>query len=175
MSLVVKGDLLKFTGDVIVQQSNCLTTSTFGLSKSIKKEFGVDPYSIRKESKIKNIAIKEDRDVPGTIQIFETDIRPKYIACLFAQYQPSTPNKYPKYKNVSTKIETFKIREEWFKECLNKLKEWVLKNDIKSIAFPYKIGCGLGGGIWKNYYSMILLLNEELNDVSDVNVSIIQL
>jgi hypothetical protein len=26
----------------------------------------------------------------------------------------------------------------------------------KSIGFPWKIGCGLAGGDWKTYYSVIL-------------------
>ena len=175
---VVKGDLLKFKGDAIVQQNNCLTTRTHGLSSAIKKEFGVDSYSIREDSKAKNIAVQEDRDLPGSIQVFETGINPKYVVCLFGQYQPGTPNKYPKYKKASDEdgvVETYKIRETWFEQGLNELKKWILDNKIKSIGFPYKIGCGLARGKWDNYNAMIINFHQELNEVSKVDVSIIQL
>jgi O-acetyl-ADP-ribose deacetylase (regulator of RNase III) len=170
---VVKGDLMKFKGDAIVQQSNCLTTRTHGLSATIKKEFGVDPYSIR-TSKVNNVAIKEDRDLPGSIQIFETGISPKYVVCLFGQYQPGTPNKYPKYKKASDEdgvVENYINREGWFKQGLDETKKWIVEKKIKSIAFPFKIGCGLARGNWDHYYAMIVNFQKEIK----IDVSIIQL
>ena len=44
-------------------------------------------------------------------------------------------------------------REMWFKQCLDELGQC---KGYKTLAFPYKIGCGLAGGNWDHYFSMIL-------------------
>ena len=41
----------------------------------------------------------------------------------------------------------------WFEKCLDKIGK--IKN-IKSVAFPYKIGCGLAGGDWEIYEQMLI-------------------
>lgn len=175
MANIESGDLLTANVNVIVQQSNCLTTHSHGLSAAIKKTLNIDPYECRKESNVKNIAIPLNRGKPGTIQMFKTKTTPNYVCCLFGQYQPGKINKYPKYTRVTKKdgiLETNRQREAWFKEGLDKLKEWVLKNEVKSIAFPYKIGCGLAGGKWQNYYIMIINFAMDLYD-EKINVKVI--
>lgn len=175
---IIKGNLLKCDADAIVQQTNCLTTRSHGLSATIKKEFGIDPYSIRESSDLPNVAIKDDRDNPGTIQVFDTGIKPKWVVCIFGQYQPGTPNKYQKFSRVAKDDgidETYQLREIWFETGLNFTRQWILENDIKSIAFPYKIGCGLARGNWKTYEKMIKNFYEDINEVAKVDVSIIQL
>jgi hypothetical protein len=71
------------------------------------------------------------------------------IINLCAQLYPSKS----KYKN-----DTNDIRINAFKICLDKLK--ILNNDI---AFPYGIGCGLAGGDWNIYYSLIEELSKTVN------------
>jgi hypothetical protein len=44
-------------------------------------------------------------------------------------------------------------REEYFKNGLDDIKRQV--PDLESIAFPEKIGCGIGGGHWRTYQKMI--------------------
>ena len=39
-----------------------------------------------------------------------------------------------------------------FKTCLNALGH---RKDLKTLAFPEKIGCGLGGGVWSLYLKLI--------------------
>jgi hypothetical protein len=57
--------------------------------------------------------------------------------------------------------DTRKNREAWFKQCLEGLESWCITNHIKTVAFPYKIGCGLAGGDWKHYLKMITDFAEE--------------
>ena len=42
--------------------------------------------------------------------------------------------------------ETAEVREKLFLQCLKALKIEVEQREIKSIAFPWRIGCGLAGG-----------------------------
>ena len=83
----------------------------------------------------------------GTIDIRRGD--QKVIVNLFAQDVPGKLEWKPYAYGKLTREETQKIREKWFVEALTKLTELDLKKE--SIAIPYQIGCGLAGGVWKNY------------------------
>lgn len=54
--------------------------------------------------------------------------------------QPKYPN-----DNVSKRLE-------YFENGLEKIKS--IKN-LQSLAFPYKIGCGLAGGSWEDYLKLL--------------------
>ena len=43
----------------------------------------------------------------------------------------------------------------WFKQCLQLLEKKIIKLECKLVAFPFKIGCGLAGGNWNQYKSII--------------------
>ena len=58
-------------------------------------------------------------------------------------------------------------RIRWFKQRLNELGQ---RNDLRTIAFPYKIACGLGGGKWRVYFELI----ERFAELFDKNVIIIR-
>jgi hypothetical protein len=61
-------------------------------------------------------------------------------------------------------------REEYFKSGLDDIKRQV--PDLKSIAFPEKIGCGIGGGDWRTYQTMI---HEFARDMPGCTVYIVSL
>jgi O-acetyl-ADP-ribose deacetylase (regulator of RNase III) len=169
---VVEGNILDAKEKYIAQQCNCLTVRSHGLSKSIisKWDYG-DPYGKRKQLGNRNLAVENDRDKPGTIRILSDSNNKdsKNIICMFAQWCPGPPNEISKYKSypnkdqrsfkvktLSSLLPNFKIdtrqnRVKWFKECLDEIK----KLDIKKVAFPYQIGCGLAKGNWTTYYNMI--------------------
>ena len=42
-------------------------------------------------------------------------------------------------------------RQGWFQDCLDAIG----KLNLKSVAFPYDIGCGLAGGKWARYDDML--------------------
>jgi hypothetical protein len=55
---------------------------------------------------------------------------------------------YPGKINENSTLENDKKRKLAFLYCLKQISEIP---DIKSIAFPYGIGCGLAGGDWSFY------------------------
>jgi hypothetical protein len=61
-------------------------------------------------------------------------------------------------------------REKYFKSGLGDIKRQV--PDLKSIAFPKKIGCGIGGGDWRTYKTMI---HEFARDMPGCTVYIVSL
>tara|TARA_R110002111_G_scaffold119154_3_gene182101 strand:- start:625 stop:918 length:294 start_codon:yes stop_codon:yes gene_type:complete len=78
------------------------------------------------------------------------------IACLFGQYTPGKVGYWNKvYGQWENTIETKEQRLIWFKNSLDNLSEKLLNKNVKNIAFPFKIGCGLAGGNWKNYLGLI--------------------
>jgi hypothetical protein len=80
----VHGDLL-FMKIPIVQQCNCLTVKTHGLSQSIAERYPwANLYATRRPLGHRNLAIKADRGRPGTIRILSNGIDPDVI-CFLAQ------------------------------------------------------------------------------------------
>ena len=53
---------------------------------------------------------------------------------------------------LSPHRDTPREREQWFQHCLDELGTC---DFYQNFAFPYKIGCGLAGGNWDHYFSMI--------------------
>jgi len=130
------GRLVDLSGDLIqaalnkeisfiAHQCNCVTLRARGLAEAIFETFpSADIYKNRKEA-----------DKAGTIII-----RGKVINML-AQVYPGPP----------TTSESEAMRLHWFKACLEKMKEELDPTTTKSVAFPYKIGCGLAKGYWPHY------------------------
>jgi len=162
MVKIVKGDLLNSNEEYIVQQCNCLTVSSHGLSKSISDKYGkwADPYCQRKRIGKRNLAQEQYRDKPGTIKILTstpsdpkiTTVQPN-VVCIFGQWVPGVPGKYKTYPKWE--IDNYENRLKWFEEALLSIP-----SDIKRLAFPYKIGCGLAGGNWNKYYKIIQKFEE---------------
>lgn len=156
--MIIVGDLLEFECDMIVQQCNCLTVKPHGLSKIISDKWEeADIYSKRNKIGHRNLATEEDRGVPGTCLIIklEKESNCKYVASIFGQWKPGKVDSIYNYPK-SQLLETSEQRERWFERGLEDL-EIKLKglNEIKRVAFPYCIGCGLAGGNWKKYLKMI--------------------
>lgn len=153
--MIRSGNLLDASEEVIVQQCNCFAVRPYGLSKSIADKFEHgDHYASRRGIGRKNLAVKEDRDEPGTTVIIKGK---PYIACIMGQWQTGKINSssYKGEDGIDDYSDTRKNRETWFRYGLSALGQWCIENNIKSVAFPYMIGCGLGGGNWKTYLEMI--------------------
>ncbi len=74
--------------------------------------------------------------IPGTIHVCSNVIN------MYAQYNPGPPRSD---EEIQTRIVLFKM-------CLDSIQN--IPN-LRSIAFPYRIGCGLAKGKWEIYNSMI--------------------
>ena len=156
---IIEADLLNSTEKYIIQQCNCLTVYSHGLSKSLSDKWSwADLYSTRSKIGNRNLAIENDRDKPGSIRILTSPNNDKNVICMFAQWVPNKPGKYKSYPKYE--IDNYNNREKWFKECLNE----ILKIDnLESIAIPYMIGCGLAGGNWENYYKLLKEFDDQTN------------
>ena len=163
---VIEGSLLDTKVKYIVQQCNCLTVRAHGLSQVIVDKYPwADPYGCRKSMGKRNCAIENDRDKPGSIKIFDSPDEDKHVICMFAQWTPGIPGKFTTYPDYD--CDTYINRQLWFNNCLNEIG----KLDIKEVAFPWKIGCGLAGGNWTTYKSMI----ERFERTSGIEVYIYRL
>ena len=140
----IRANLLDATQEYIAQQCNCYTVRAHGLAATISKHHG-NPYETRRPvAPNRNLAVKEDRDVPGTIRILDNR-----VICMFAQLCPGKPGRYKSYPDYH--IDTYTQRIEWFQQCLEAIQDMA----PKSVAFPWTIGCGLAGGDWDTYKKMI--------------------
>ena len=151
---IIRGDLLDATEDYIVHQCNCVTnTSKFVAQQIFYKYPYSNTYKTRSSKKITH-------SIPGTIDILGNGHNERYVINIYSQLYPTVA----KYSNDS-----IKLREQWFKKCLDLIGQELNKN--KTIAMPYKIGCGSAGGDWTTYLNMI----SEFSDKYDISVTLYQL
>lgn len=131
---IVFGDILKSDADIICQSVNHLGIMGGGLAGQISRRYpdimnADGQYSIMcKELSFDLIKRK------GYVAWFE--IPPKtgiYIASIFGQNDIGVDKRQTDYVSIANGLNT--VRE--FAEVSE-----------KSVAIPYKIGCGLGGGDW---------------------------
>ena len=144
---IINVDICTSNTQYIAKQCNCVTSYGKGLSKTI---FNIFPYSDIYTNRINY------KDIPGNIIVRGDGISNRYIINMLSQFYPGKA----KYNNDSELK-----RKEWFLLCLNKIK---LIPNIKSISFPYNIGCGLAGGNWNTYYEMI----QEFSNSSNIIVKL---
>ena len=141
----INGDLLYIDVDYIAHQCNCITSYGKGLYKDIVNKYpDVDIYKQRTQN-----------SVPGTICVMkQEDVDSPSIIHMFAQYS---------YSYANNKINDSRAnRLEWFAICLDKISS--IKN-VKSIAFPKGVGCGMAGGKWENYDRLLNVFATKNKDI----------
>ena len=143
---IVTGDLLEAEAEYIVHQTNCVTDGrAAGLAAAIFDKYPwADIYSNRTEY-----------GEPGTISTHNVDPSQGYptVINLNGQFFPGRPRHLGGFDSA-------KDRLSYFHSGLLSIGDL----DPKSVAFPYKIGCGLAGGDWPAYLKM-------LNDFSNWKVN----
>ena len=154
MSLIFReGDLLDCNIKVICQQLNCLAVRPHGLSEAIANKFPyANVYSKRRSVGNRNLAIVEDQGIPGNIIVsFPLKINDPIVIGLYSQFDYGKIGRY----NGLYKLETAEMRVQWFCQCLVNLRNFLISNNLKEVAFPYQIGCGLAGGDWSTYFKIL--------------------
>ena len=127
MITIIQGDILNAPiAEIICHQTNCIGKFGSGVAGAIRKRYP-ESYSLYKE-----YIDKKGIDALGTIQSMRMSDG-RIICNMLAQASCGYDGK--KYTD-----------EVAFKKCLIELKEKFGTENI--FAFPYKIGCGLGGGSW---------------------------
>lgn len=134
--IMKEGNVLDATEQFIVHQCNCESTYAKGLAQHLFDRFPfADVYRKRKSTK----AV----DTPGTIQTFMPRPGERGVINLFGQIRPGPPK---------GSADDRKAREKYFTEALSLVKEIP---GLRSLAFPYSIGCGLAGGDWDRYMAIL--------------------
>jgi|GEM_PF-1639821 len=145
MLFIRRGDLLDFKGDIIVQQCNCLG-AVGGLAGVIQRQLKVTP-----NEEVMNSGHVSSSRLIGTIEFCEIKrevsrkVSFSHVVNFFSQYSGGCPSGN----------DTREMREKWFSSCLKNLRTQIEQRKIKKIAFPYGIGCVIGGGNWEKYFSLI--------------------
>ena len=172
---IIKANLLDAKSDYILQQNNCLTISSHGLSKSIEDRYSyASIYSARIPIGKRNLATPETRDIPGTYKVFEGNTTDPKIVALFGQWRPGKV--YSPYFSIypeSDPPETKAQRLTWFKDSIyafGLLLSEKYEKERFSIAIPYRIGCGLGGGNWQDYYTILEEWNKHIQNIAKVTI-----
>lgn len=157
---IVRGDIVDAPERYILQQCNCLTIRSHGLSATLEARYPhANIYGRRKGLGARNLAIESDRSVPGTVTLL---LGEPNIICLFGQWRPgkvSSPywDSYPD----SFIPETQEQRAIWFDSGLEQIGNYfsqISPHQRTGIAVPYTIGCGLAEGDFETRYSSVLSL-----------------
>ena len=137
------GDVLKVTAiDAIVNSAKAQR-----LSQAIGDRYHWDdPYRIRRPKGKRNLAVREDRAVPGSIQIMKNHTGNTFDVSYSMGFRDRT------VKRIPTQEDSGALHEKRFKECLEALGALP---DYQNLAFPYGIGCGLAGGNWTHFEQFI--------------------
>lgn len=124
------GDLTAAKEKYIVHQTNCVSRFAAGIAAAIFDKFPhADVYSNRNEA-----------DVPGDIIICGNGQDERYVVNLMGQYYPGGL--------TNSKLDDELARQQYFYSALRKLAR---VNNLESVAFNFRIGCGIAGGDWTWY------------------------
>lgn len=139
---VIEGNILDSVETFICHQTNCVTNFAGGLAATLFDEMPwADCY-------------KERNDDDGVSEPGTTDIRgdgkgERYVINMMGQFYPGSP------RFAHSAKDGYKARENFFKSCLMDLECVALAKPEATFAFPWQIGCGLAGGDWESYKSML--------------------
>lgn len=137
VTYVYDTDILDTKYQLIVHQTHCNAKykKGKGLALEINKKFPhADVYKDRKKDSI-----------PGTIEVRGSPKGERFICAAFAQINPGKPQEYGEPDSEIN-------RQDYFQECLDRISRI---HNLREVAFPYKIGCGLAKGNWEIYETLI--------------------
>lgn len=155
---VIEGDILVCRDNMIVHQLNCASFGPAGgVAKAIFEKY---PYA----NVYTRRGVLRRFDNPAHVYI-DYDHRPidpsnpgPIVVGLLSQVFPGYPQKLSKSGGLD---DTEGRRVEYFKECLRVLAANIKQGLIlgfgkgNTVAFPWKIGCGLAGGDWEVYLGLV--------------------
>jgi O-acetyl-ADP-ribose deacetylase (regulator of RNase III) len=121
---VEKGNILDVESGIICHQVNCQGKMGAGLAKGIRNRFPLVYKEYIQEYNTNGIEL-------GMVYITRIDNKLR-VANLAAQDRYGKRGRYTDYKA--------------FRKCLKHLTKYVKCEGIEKVYFPYKIGCGYGGG-----------------------------
>ena len=135
MITIVNGDLLDSEAQVIAHQVNCRGVAKSGIAKQIMKK-----YLMNKTMYAMICKRETPRDLLGTAYCVDNNEGP-IVANLFGQDNYGRTEQHTDYWALN--------------DAMAQLRKFMDLKGLTSVAFPYGIGCGLGGGDWNVVCSMI--------------------
>jgi O-acetyl-ADP-ribose deacetylase (regulator of RNase III) len=136
---IVKCDIFNSGCDIFGHQTNCHGVMGSGLALLIKQRFP-DVYT-----KYRELCLSDNVNLMGYVQFVKTGItKPAIIANLFGQYDFGVDKRHTDYKALEKCF--INLKDKWINTQLNGL----------SIALPFNLGCGYGGGNWNIVYDLII-------------------
>ena len=153
MIKIIEGDILNAKEDIICHQANTMGVMGSGLAKQIKNKY---PKVYENYHYICQQALNRKESLLGQVIWGVLTSDGKIIGNLCGQ------NKYGRDKQYTSYDALKKALTVVYKSVTS--PNSVLKD--MTIAIPYKIGCGLGGGDWNIVYEMI----EEIFKEYDVTI-----
>lgn len=146
MIKIVKGNLLDATEDIIAHQVNCRGVMGAGVARQIKNSF---PRAFQQYRELCEMYKENPSKLLGTCQLVKECQEDHHvvIANLFGQ---------ERYGFAGTYTDEVALREA-FRSLVAKINtsSVITGNPTKSVAMPYGIGCGFGGGHWPRIYEII--------------------
>ena len=149
----IEGDLLQLRNInsplFIVHQTNCVSQSARGLAKHVFAQHPyADTYKKKKKKKEKIAYIR----TAGTCSFHKGPTLT--VVNLYGQHGPGKNYNRKKYPHI---IDDKKARVNFFKSAIEDLRSKLTlsKEEEKTVAFPFGIGCNLAGGDWTVYYAML--------------------
>jgi len=134
---IINDNLLNAKCNLIVHQVNCKGVMASGIAKEIRNN-----YPIVYQEYISFLKRNKRVEYLGKIQVVPVN-KYRSVVNFYSQYN---------YGRVNGMIYTNYAA---FKLCLKRIRKYMLDKSFKEIAFPYNIGCGLGGGDWSIISEMI--------------------
>lgn len=134
----MEGSLFYSDAPVIAHQVNCMGVMGRGIAQIIRERFPEVFQSYQRQCG--SLQDSGKKDLLGKVLLVKNH-EGVYIANCFAQYRYGTSSRYTDY--------------DAFRTCFVRLHNWAVKNEVETIAIPYKIGCGNGGGDWSEVYQIL--------------------
>jgi O-acetyl-ADP-ribose deacetylase (regulator of RNase III) len=160
---IIEGDLLESDAQYIIHQTNCVSHGASGLAYFLFDKF---PYAdVYAERKRDNIWHK-----PGNIYIRGGN-GDRLVINAMGQFMPGGPGGETQLTAGVMVSDTPEQRINYFLSCMSHLINRHEEENLESIDFPWRIGCGLGNGDW-DYYRKII--NSFAKKVPQAQVRIIK-
>lgn len=130
---MIDGNIFDCTENIIVHQTNCQGVMGSGIAKQVKERYPEVFNAYYHYCKTQEL-----KDIFGIALICQVSDY-KYIANVFGQ---------------NTFGQGLQTNYDMLKNALKEVHDFAKENNL-SVAIPYKIGCGLGGGDWNTVYDII--------------------
>jgi len=139
---IIEGNILNATEDIIAHQVNTKSVMGGGLALQIKNKYPkvFDEYKSR--------CIDYGSKNLGTCQFVYNKPDGKIIANLFGQDGFGRDKQYTDYKALESSLD---------------ILESYASHEGLSVAIPFRLGSGLGGGSWEEVYKIIEDVFSEYN------------